>query len=203
MAFLRTAATKTKRKQWNRIEKMEENFKMIAKTFFGFEEILAKELQALGAQNVEQGVRMVSFKGDKGFMYKANLSLRTALKILKPIYTFRANNENALYKGISGTEHTFSLIMGEDNLKSFHKWKNYEAILAHHEIYVYPRLDSADDATENTLFTNHPKIHLINAPVVEISSTSIREHIKKGKNVLPLLPPKVWEYIDHNNFYKK
>ncbi|WP_296687005.1 nicotinate (nicotinamide) nucleotide adenylyltransferase [Flavobacterium sp.] len=100
-------------------------------------------------------------------------------------------------------EHTFSLIMGEDNLKSFHKWKNYEAILAHHEIYVYPRLDSADDATENTLFTNHPKIHLINAPVVEISSTSIREHIKKGKNVLPLLPPKVWEYIDHNNFYKK
>ena len=81
---------------------MEENFKMIAKTFFGFEEILAKELRDLGAQDVEQGIRMVSFKGDKGFMYKANLSLRTALKILKPIYTFRANNENGLYKGISG-----------------------------------------------------------------------------------------------------
>ncbi len=75
---------------------------MIAKTFFGFEEILAKELQMLGAQEVEQGVRMVSFKGDKGFMYKANLSLRTALKILKPIYSFRANNEAGLYKGISG-----------------------------------------------------------------------------------------------------
>ena len=70
---------------------------MVAKTFFGFEEILAKELQNLGAQNVEQGVRMVSFKGDKGFMYKANLSLRTALKILKPIYFFKANNEQALY----------------------------------------------------------------------------------------------------------
>ena len=97
-------------------------------------------------------------------------------------------------------EHTFSLIMGEDNLKSFHKWKNYEAILAHHEIYVYPRLDAT---AENPLFKNHPKIHLIDAPVVEISSTSIRENIKKGKNVLPLLPPKVWEYIDHNNFYKK
>ena len=78
-----------------------ENFKMIAKTFFGFEEILAKELQNLGAQNVEQGVRMVSFKGDKGFMYKANLSLRTALKILKPIYFFKATNEQALYKGIA------------------------------------------------------------------------------------------------------
>jgi putative N6-adenine-specific DNA methylase len=81
---------------------MENNFKMVAKTFFGFEEILAKELQLLGAQEVEQGVRMVSFKGDKGFMYKANLSLRTALKILKPIYYFRANNEAGLYKGISG-----------------------------------------------------------------------------------------------------
>ncbi len=80
---------------------MEENFKMIAKTFFGFEEILADELRKLGAQNVEQGVRMVSFKGDKGFMYKANLSLRTAIKILKPIYSFRANNEKALYKGVA------------------------------------------------------------------------------------------------------
>lgn len=83
---------------------MENNFKMIAKTFFGFEEILAKELQILGAQEVEQGVRMVSFKGDKGFMYKANLSLRTALKILKPIYYFRAYNELSLYKGIQGID---------------------------------------------------------------------------------------------------
>ncbi|CAM3853381.1 THUMP domain-containing protein [Flavobacterium branchiophilum] len=74
---------------------------MIAKTFFGFEEILATELKNLGAQNVEVGIRMVSFVGDKGFMYKANLSLRTALKILKPIYHFKANNEQALYKGIS------------------------------------------------------------------------------------------------------
>ncbi|AWG26578.1 THUMP domain-containing class I SAM-dependent RNA methyltransferase [Flavobacterium kingsejongi] len=81
-----------------------ENFKMIAKTFFGFEEILAKELLLLGAQDVEQGVRMVSFVGDKGFMYKANLALRTALKILKPIYYFRANNEQGLYKGISGID---------------------------------------------------------------------------------------------------
>jgi putative N6-adenine-specific DNA methylase len=56
----------------------------------------------LGAQDVEQGVRMVSFKGDKGFMYKANLSLRTALKILKPIYFFKATNEIQLYKGVQG-----------------------------------------------------------------------------------------------------
>ena len=81
-----------------------ENFKMVAKTFFGFEEILAKELQQLGAQEVEIGTRMVSFKGDKGFMYKANLSLRSALKILKPIYHFRAFNDQSLYKGIQGID---------------------------------------------------------------------------------------------------
>lgn len=77
---------------------------MIAKTLFGFEEILAKELVQLGAQNVETGTRMVSFVGDKGFMYKANLSLRTALKILKPIYHFRAFNEQSLYRGIQGID---------------------------------------------------------------------------------------------------
>jgi nicotinate-nucleotide adenylyltransferase len=96
--------------------------------------------------------------------------------------------------------YAFSLIMGEDNLKSFHKWKNYETILEHHDIYVYPRISTE---IENLDLKNHPKIHLIDAPVVEISSTFIRDTIKNGKNVQPLLPHKVWEYIDHNNFYKK
>ncbi|PTD15753.1 RNA methyltransferase [Flavobacterium columnare] len=73
---------------------------MVAKTLFGLEEVLAKELQVLGAQKVEIGTRMVSFLGDKGFMYKANLALRTALKILKPIHQFRVYNESSLYKGI-------------------------------------------------------------------------------------------------------
>ncbi len=90
-----------------------ENFKMIAKTFFGFEEILAKELQQLGAQDVEIGTRAVSFKGDKGFMYKANLSLRTALKILKPIYHFRAFNDQSLYKGIQGIDWSKYLNEGQ------------------------------------------------------------------------------------------
>jgi putative N6-adenine-specific DNA methylase len=85
---------------------------MIAKTFFGFEEILAKELQQLGAQEVEIGTRAVSFKGDKGFMYKANLSLRTALKILKPIYYFKATNDQNLYKGIQGID--WSKYIGEN-----------------------------------------------------------------------------------------
>ncbi len=73
---------------------------MVAKTFFGFEEILAKELRNLGAQDVEEGIRVVSFTGDKGFMYKANIALRSALKILKPLQKFRATNEEGLYRGI-------------------------------------------------------------------------------------------------------
>ena len=77
---------------------MEGNFKMIAKTFFGFEPILAKELRDLGAMDVKEGNRMVSFVGDKGFMYKANLNLRTALRILKPIAHFQAHDEKELYK---------------------------------------------------------------------------------------------------------
>ena len=77
---------------------MEENFKMVAKTFFGFEEILAKELLQLGAQQIKPGNRMVSFVGDLGFLYKANLCLRTALKILKPIHTARVQDKDALYQ---------------------------------------------------------------------------------------------------------
>jgi putative N6-adenine-specific DNA methylase len=71
---------------------------MLAKTFFGFEDLLEKELKQLGAQEVEKGNRVVHFKGDKGFMYKANLSLRTALKILVPIYHCRINSEHDLYQ---------------------------------------------------------------------------------------------------------
>ena len=96
--------------------------------------------------------------------------------------------------------YEFSLIMGEDNLNSLHKWKNYEAILQHHHIYVYPRLNSGEIDEQ---FVNNSKIHRIDAPIVELSSTFIRESIKNKKNVRPLLPEKVWEEIDYNNFYKK
>jgi nicotinate-nucleotide adenylyltransferase len=97
-------------------------------------------------------------------------------------------------------QHEFSLIMGEDNLKSIHKWKNYEVILQNHDIYVYPRI-SSETATLD--LKNHPRIHHVDAPIVEISSTFIRESIKNKKNIQPLIPYKVWEYIDYNNLYKK
>lgn len=73
---------------------------MVAKTLFGFEELLANELTQLGAQDVKIGIRNVSFTGDKGFMYKANLGLRTAIKILKPIETFKVKDEKDLYDKI-------------------------------------------------------------------------------------------------------
>ena len=69
-----------------------ENFYMLAKTMYGLEEILADELKELGAQNIKILNRAVSFKGDKGFMYKANLNLRTALRVLKPIAHFQAHD---------------------------------------------------------------------------------------------------------------
>lgn len=91
----------------NSIKKKEkdssEDFRMVAKTMFGMEEILAAELLKLGAKNIEQGNRAVSFTGDKGFMYKANLSLRTALRVLRPIDSFKVSDEKSIYNGMQRT----------------------------------------------------------------------------------------------------
>ena len=76
------------------------NFEMIAKTYHGLEDVLAKELLQLGAQDIKTLRRAVKFKGDIGFMYKANLSLRTAVRIIKPINTFKVSNETEFYDSI-------------------------------------------------------------------------------------------------------
>ena len=93
----------------------------------------------------------------------------------------------------------FSLIMGEDNLKNFHKWKNYEVILERYNLYVYPRISKGEMESE---FTSHYKITRVPAPIIELSSTFIRKAIKEGKDIKSMLPVKVWEYIDEMNFYK-
>lgn len=79
---------------------MNQEFELIAKTFQGLEEILAQELTELGASNIEIGRRMVSFTGDKAMMYKANFCLRTAIRILKPIKHFTANNADEVYEAV-------------------------------------------------------------------------------------------------------
>ena len=99
--------------------------------------------------------------------------------------------------------YVFSLIMGEDNLDSFHKWKNHEVIIQNHPIYVYPRRSNLDKKEDANALINHAKVHFIAAPILEISATFIRESIKNKKNIRPLLPEKVWAYIDHNNLFKK
>lgn len=94
---------------------MKEEFELIAKTFQGLEEVLAKELTEIGASNVEIGRRMVSFTGDKEMMYKANFYLRTAIRILKPIKNFTANNAEEVYEAVKSIEWEKYL----DNSKSF------------------------------------------------------------------------------------
>lgn len=79
-------------------------FEMIAKTFQGLEEVLAKELVVLGANNVQIGRRMVSFTGDKALMYKANFHLRTAVRILKPFMHFKASDADEVYNVIKSVE---------------------------------------------------------------------------------------------------
>lgn len=98
-----------------------------------------------------------------------------------------------------GKEYEFSLIMGSDNLEGFHKWKNNETILENYDIYVYPRLPMG---TVDPKLKNHPKIHWVDAPIMEISSTFIRKQHKAGKNVRALLPESVWKYMDEMNFYR-
>ncbi len=115
-------------------------------------------------------------------------------KLPQPNYTI----DTLVYLEEKYPQHSFSLIMGEDNLNSFHKWKNYEVILERYYIYVYPRVTA--NSIENQLI-NHPKVHKIDAPVIEISSTFIRSAIKEKKNIRPLLPEKVWQYIDRELFY--
>lgn len=77
-----------------------DHFPMIAKTLAELEDVLAEELIALGADNVEMGTRMVSFTGDKALMYKANVHCRTALRILKPFYTFKAESAEEVYEAV-------------------------------------------------------------------------------------------------------
>ncbi|WP_312823117.1 nicotinate (nicotinamide) nucleotide adenylyltransferase [Epilithonimonas sp.] len=96
-------------------------------------------------------------------------------------------------------DYSFSLIMGEDNLKSLHKWKNYELLLKNHQIIVYPRILGEEKKSD---YLQHENIHQIDAPIIELSATEIRNMIKEGKNTRPMLPPEVFEYLDGSSFYK-
>ena len=89
--------------------------------------------------------------------------------------------------------------MGSDNLESFHKWKNYEAILENYGVIVYPR-----PGFDPTRVQVHNNIQVLEqAPLMEISASFIRKSIAEGKDVRHFLPQKTWEYLEEMNFYKK
>ncbi len=104
-------------------------------------------------------------------------------------------------------DHRFALIMGEDNLRTLHKWRNFEQIIEKHRIYVYPRALTEEEqeriSRKHNRFLSHHQIRLINAPIMKISSSLIRKAIEEGKDVQYLLTPPVHKYLKEMNFYKK
>ena len=94
-------------------------------------------------------------------------------------------------------EREFSLIMGEDNLNTFHKWKNYREIISQYQLYVYPRPNYSPGE-----LAEHPHVHLVEAPQIEISASMIREAISQKKDLRYLLPDKVLKYIEDMMFYQ-
>ncbi len=116
-------------------------------------------------------------------------------KLPQPNYTIHT----LVYLQEKYPDDQFSLIMGEDNLKNLHKWKNYESIIENHNVYIYPRIS---EGVIGNSFKENDRVHRIAAPIMEISSTFIRKAISERKNIRPLLSTPVWEYIDEMNFYK-
>ena len=114
----------------------------------------------------------------------------------KPSYTI----DTLTYLKEKHPNYSFALIMGEDNLEGLKKWKNSERIINDYQIIVYPRY--FDKKNEEAEYLQHENIKLINAPIIELSATEIRKMIKEGKNVRPMLPPEVFEYLDGSSFYK-
>ena len=154
---------------------MNDNFKMIAKTFFGIEKVLKEELISLGAQNVECGKRMVSFFGDKGFMYKANLCLRTALKILVPIHSFYANSYDDFYHELN--KYEWNKYIGLSNTFLFDSVVSGNFF--HHSLYVSQK---AKDALVDQFMSKYNK-----RPNVDLKYPDFRFHIHIRNNKCNLL----------------
>lgn len=114
----------------------------------------------------------------------------------KPSYTI----DTLTYLKEKFPSHSFALIMGEDNLAGLPKWKNAELLVKNYQIIVYPRYFEKSETLES--YEEHENITLIDAPIIELSATQIRQMIKEGKNVRPMLPPEVFDYIDGSSLYK-
>jgi nicotinate-nucleotide adenylyltransferase len=143
-----------------------------------------------------------SLAKDRDRLHLVNLAIGDNLKIKasdiefdleKPSYTV----DTLIYLKEKYPHHAFSLIMGGDNLGTFHKWKNYETIIKSHDIYVYRR--PGYDLGE---LQNHESVTILEAPLLTISASYIRKQIKEKRSIQYLVPDKVWEYIDGSSMYK-
>lgn len=114
----------------------------------------------------------------------------------KPSYTI----DTLAYLHEKHPQHNFRLIMGADSLANFHRWKNYQQILAYHSLIVYPRPGVAlDELTE----CYQDKVQIVDAPLMELSATFIRNALKAGKDMRFFVPPAAYDYIDEMNFYRQ
>lgn len=155
---------------------MIEEMELIAKTFQGLEDVLAEELRQLGASDVRTGIRMVSFKGDKALMYKANFCCRTALRILKPIHTFKASDADELYEEakkfdwdqLLNPKKTFAIdsVVYSDEFR--------------HSKFVTYRVKDAIADYFNEKYGSRPSIRLTNADIL------LNVHIYKDQVTLSL-----------------
>ncbi len=108
----------------------------------------------------------------------------------KPSYTI----DTLTYLQEKYPDHSFCILMGSDNLKHFHKWKNYEQILKYYELVVYPRPGEEVDTYEE-----HPHVHQMKVPLLDISATYIRKLLKADKDIRYLVPDKVYSEIERMN----
>lgn len=125
----------------------------------------------------------------------------------KPSYTI----DTLAYLKVKYPDYQFILIMGSDQLPDFHRWKNPEEVLANYKILVYPRPEISREDSGPRLpaslgtfheLINHPSVTLVHAPMMEISSSFIRQSIKQGKDVRFFLPDLSWQYLDEMHFYR-
>ncbi len=132
-------------------------------------------------------LRMVELAIGNHYQFRAS---DVEFNMPKPSYTV----DTLTYLTDKHPNHQFSLILGEDNLKHFHKWKNYEAILDHYSIYVYPR-------PGDRVNFDHPKVTFVEAPLIDISATYIRDAIQNGHSVKYLIPADVESYIQAKKLF--